>query len=214
MSGSQFNLSEVLFGAFVKKWRSDIKSQQRELERQARAIEREEGKSKREIQKAVKRGDKVSARMLAREIHHGRRTRDRLGTAGAQLNSIGYQLNEMLAQTKLAGALQKSSQLMHAVNKVINLPEISHQMRELQRELVRAGVTDELMSETLDTAIDGADGEELEEEADMEVDRVLWEVTNGLLGQALPTPSASVAAPQEVAQPARVKTNSSLLEAL
>ncbi|KAJ3338146.1 hypothetical protein HDU93_009946 [Gonapodya sp. JEL0774] len=186
-------------GTQVKKWRTDVRNQQRELDRQTRAIQMEEDKAKRELQKAAKRGDKVSARMLAKQIVYGRKTRDRLATGKAQLGSIGLQLNEALAQAKLVGTLQKSAQLMRSVNHVISLPQISQQMRELQKEMVKAGVADEMVSEALDTVIDGADAEELEEEAEMEVDKVLFEVTDGLLGQALPTPSDTLAELEPIA---------------
>jgi charged multivesicular body protein 3 len=46
--------------------------------------------------------------------------------------------------------------------------------------IIQAGIMEEMMDDTLDMQ----DEDELEEEADAEVDKVLFELTNGKLGEA------------------------------
>jgi charged multivesicular body protein 3 len=48
--------------------------------------------------------------------------------------------------------------------------------------MMKAGIMSEMMDDTLEALDD--DEEELEEEAQDEVDKVLWQITDGKLGQA------------------------------
>ncbi|THG99313.1 hypothetical protein EW026_g3017 [Hermanssonia centrifuga] len=69
---------------------------------------------------------------------------------------------------------------MKLSNQLVRLPQISQTMREMSMEMTKAGILEEMMDDTL--AVE--DDEELEEEADAEVDKVLFDITNGKLGQA------------------------------
>ena len=55
-------------------------------------------------------------------------------------------------------------------------------MQELSREMMKAGIIEEMLEETLDDGLEVDD--DLEEEAQKEVDKVLWELTAGQLGGA------------------------------
>ncbi|WFD41718.1 Vacuolar protein-sorting-associated protein 24 [Malassezia psittaci] len=98
--------------------------------------------------------------------------------------------------SKVTGTLQKSTEIMKLSNNLIRLPQISQSMREMESELMKAGILEEMMNDTLDSSALGEDPEELEEEAQGEVDSVLHELTDGKLGQArsvteLPQPTPS-----------------------
>jgi len=98
---------------------------------------------------------------------------------------------------KVTGSLQKSTEIMKLSNALIKLPQISQTMREMSMEMTKvrkhinvhsnidvlsfkAGIMEEMLEDTLDMDED----EELEDEADAEVDKVLFELTNGKLGEA------------------------------
>eukprot|EP00842_Homolaphlyctis_polyrhiza_P004033 jgi/Hompol1/4630/HPOL_003783-RA len=80
---------------------------------------------------------------------------------------------------KVTGAIQKSADIMHTVNALIRLPEISQAMQEMSMEMMKAGVIEEMMSDALEMEDDG-----IEDEAEEEVDRVIQEITMGQLQQA------------------------------
>lgn len=101
------------------------------------------------------------------------------------------------AMIKVTGSLQKSTEIMKLSNALIKLPQISQTMREMSMEMTKvrrhtnvhsiidalsfkAGIMEEMLEDTLDMDED----EELEDEADAEVDKVLFELTNGKLGEA------------------------------
>ena len=79
-----------------------------------------------------------------------------------------------LAVVKVTGALQKSTEVMKIVNRLIQLPQISNNMMELSKEMMKAGMIEEMVNDALDM-----DNEEIEEEAQQEVDKVLFELTDG-----------------------------------
>ncbi|KAI3655609.1 hypothetical protein MP638_006096 [Amoeboaphelidium occidentale] len=164
----------------VKKWRASLKAQERQLDRQIRGIEQEEAKVKRSLKEAAKRGDKSICTSLAKEIVHSRKAKDRIITSKAQLNSITLQLQQQMAQVKIAGSLKKSTEIMKMVNRLVKLPEISKQMEEMSREMMKAGIIEEMMSDAMDNVLDE---EDVEVEAEDEVNKVIMEITQGVLGQ-------------------------------
>lgn len=83
------------------------------------------------------------------------------------------------AMVKVTGAFQKSTEIMKASNQLIKLPQLSATMREMSAEMMKAGIMEEMMDDTLE----GLDDDELEDEADEEVDKVLYQLTDGKLGQ-------------------------------
>ena len=161
----------------VQKWRASVRAQDRQLDRQIRGIDGEEQKVKKALKEAAKKGNRGVMVSLAKEILRARKAKDRIHTSKAQLNSISMQLQNQLAQVKIAGTLQKSSEVMKMVNNLVRLPEISRDMQELQKEMTKAGVIEEMMEDSMQLG----DEDEIEDEAEGEVEKVLTELTQGLL---------------------------------
>ncbi|KAI8985246.1 Snf7-domain-containing protein [Pilobolus umbonatus] len=164
----------------VKKWRQEIRAQQRGIQRQIHAIDTEEMKVKKAIKQVAKKGDTKNCKTLATELVRSRKHKDRLYTSKAQLNSIILQLEHQLATLKVAGSLQKSAEVMKLVNQLARLPEISQSMQQLSMEMTKAGIMEEMISDTMEMM----DDEDIEEAADEEVNNVLFQITDGLLGEA------------------------------
>ncbi|KDN46780.1 hypothetical protein K437DRAFT_256056 [Tilletiaria anomala UBC 951] len=183
----------------VKKVQSQLRSEQRALEREMRQIDAASSKAKAEVKRLAKKGDVKSARILAREIVRTHKQRDRLAVSKARLNSIGMQLQHQLAMYKVTGSMQKSTEVMKLSNQLIKLPQMQETMREMSTEMMKAGILEEMMDETLDSGVLGEDEDELEEEAEGEVEKVLFELTDGKLGQASTTDALpDLAAPEPV----------------
>lgn len=69
---------------------------------------------------------------------------------------------------------------MQLVNNLIKLPEMAAVMQEMSQEMMKAGIIDEMVQD----AIEMGDEDDLEEEAEGEVEKLLFELTDGMLGQA------------------------------
>lgn len=81
---------------------------------------------------------------------------------------------------KIQGSLQKSTGIMKDVNTLVRLPELTGTMRQLSMELVKAGIIEEMVDDTM--PIDPLMEDE-EDEANVEIDKVLQEVLHGKLSK-------------------------------
>jgi len=178
----------------VKKWKQNMRGEMRKVDRQIGKIEREEQKVKQSIKQAAKRGDTGSAKQLAKEVVRSRRAVSRLHTSKAQMNSVVMQMQNQLAQQKVMGHLTKSADVMKAMNRLVKVGEISETMQQMQKEMCKAGVIEEMV----DDAFDALDGEEDEDAADEEVDRVMQELNVEAMGGAQAAPTTRVQAAQAV----------------
>merc|ERR1719244_1270503 len=129
---------------------------------------------------AAKKGDKDVCMILAKEIVHARKTISKLYTAKANLNSIQLQMKGQLATIKVTGAMQTSTEVMQSMRALVRLPEIQRTMQELSREMMKAGILEEMVEDTME----GLEGDEEEEAAQEEIDKILNELTAGALGAA------------------------------
>lgn len=90
------------------------------------------------------------------------------------------QVREAFSVRKIEGSIKASTGIMKDVNTLVRLPELTGTMRELSQELVKAGIIEEMVSDSMpdEALLEGED-----EEAETEVDRVLSEVLKGKLGK-------------------------------
>nr|XP_014092484.1 charged multivesicular body protein 3 [Bactrocera oleae] len=174
----------------VQEWTHKIRKESNQLDRQIRSIQREEEKVKRSLKQAATKNDRDTCIILAKEIVRARKAINRIYTSKAHLNSIQLQMKNQLATLRVAGSLQKSTEVMQAMQNLVRYPELAGIMRDMSKEMMKAGIIEEMLDETMDSL---EESEEMEEEAAKEVDKVLWEITDGKLGEA-PLPPEGIAA--------------------
>ncbi|KAF4584441.1 hypothetical protein GQ602_005814 [Ophiocordyceps camponoti-floridani] len=178
--------------AQVRKCNALIRSNMRKLDRDMVTVRQVEAKTKNLIVQADRRAQRdpsrakqaqKEVRAFARELVRARRTSARLVTSKAQLNSVQMQVNEAFAVRKIEGSIRASVGVMKDVNSLIRLPELSGTMRELSVELMKAGIIEEMVEDTLPE-----DGDVLleDEEAEGEVDKVLGEILSSRKEPSLP----------------------------
>jgi len=158
----------------VKKWKRELRKEDRELDKTIRSIEVEEQKLKRSIKELAKKGDKASAKVLAKEIVQSRKAKERIYKSKAQLNSVSMQLSTSLSMMKVAGVMQKSTQIMGIMNNLVKLPQINQVMMAMAREMEKSGLIEEVMDDVMDNDA------EIDEQADEELDKVVEEITLGV----------------------------------
>ncbi|KIK95584.1 hypothetical protein PAXRUDRAFT_826857, partial [Paxillus rubicundulus Ve08.2h10] len=163
----------------VRLWQGKLRAESRQLDREMRQLATATAKARVTVKQLAVKGDVKSARILAREVVRSNKQKDRLSVSKARLGSIGTQLAQQLAMLKVTGSLQKSTEIMRLSNSLIKLPQISQAMREMSMEMTKAGIMEDMLEDTFEMDED----EEIAEEADAEVDKVLFELTNGKLGQ-------------------------------
>ncbi|EDV22686.1 Charged multivesicular body protein 3 [Trichoplax sp. H2] len=164
----------------VREWSSKIRKEMRVIDRQIRSIDMEKQKVVKSLKDAAKRNQRDVCTVLAKEIIHSRKAVSKLYAAKAQLNSVDMHMKNQLATVRIAGSIEKSTEVMKYMNALVRLPEISATMREMSQEMTKAGIMEEMM----DDAMTMDDDEEVEEAASDEVDKILFEITDGQLGKA------------------------------
>ncbi|KAG5649014.1 hypothetical protein DXG03_000363 [Asterophora parasitica] len=164
----------------VRAWQTKLRAESRQLDREMRQLDVATSKARQTVKQLASKGDVKSARILAKEVVRSNKQKDRLSVSKARLGSIGTQLTQQMAMIKVTGSLQKSTEIMKLSNALVKLPQISQTMREMSMEMTKAGIMEEMLEDTLEMDED----EELEEEADAEVDKVLFDLTDGKLGEA------------------------------
>lgn len=173
----------------MRKCNSLIRSNTRKLDRDIAQLKLLDSKTKQYIIQASKRGQKnpsqakqaaSETRTFAREMIRIRKQSSRLATSKAQLQSVQMQVNEAFLVRKIEGSLKASTGIMKDVNSLVRLPELTGTMRELSQELVKAGIIEEMVGDSLpdDQLLEGED-----DEAEAEVDKVLGEILQGKLGK-------------------------------
>lgn len=183
----------------VRKWQRQIRTEIRGVERQMMDVQREQKKAEKLIKEAAKRNDIVSCKILAKEVVNMRRTVGKLAMNKATFLSLSNQMTEQLAMTRVAGALTKSGEVMKLVNSLMRVPQLSRTMAEMSREMAKAGIIDEMMTDVMDSMMDG---EDLEEETEEQVDKILLEVAGETLAQMAAAPQQQRQAAQQQQQPA------------
>ncbi|KAL6581340.1 hypothetical protein OROMI_007263 [Orobanche minor] len=168
----------------LRDWQRRLRQECRNIERQIRDIQREEKNVQKAIKEAAKRNDMGSAKhgemSLAKEIVRSRKTVNRLYENKAQLNSISMHLGESVAVARTVGHLQKSAEVMKIVNNLMKAPEVAVTMQEFSKEMTKAGVIEEMISDELDDALDS---EDIEEETEEEIDKVLTAIAGETAAQ-------------------------------
>ncbi|KAK1411946.1 hypothetical protein QVD17_32825 [Tagetes erecta] len=164
----------------LRDWQRRLRQECRNIERQIRDIQREEKNVQKAIREAAKRNDIGSARALAKEIVSSRRTINRLYENKAQLNSISMHLGESIAVARTVGHLSKSAEVMKTVNNLMKAPEMAVKMQEFNKEMIKAGVIEEMVNDAVDSALDSDD---IEDEIEEEVDKVLTAIAGETAAQ-------------------------------
>jgi charged multivesicular body protein 3 len=95
------------------------------------------------------------------------------------------QVNEAFSVRKIEGSIRASTSVMKDVNSLIRLPELTGTMRELSQELMKAGIIEEMVEDSLlvDEELD------LDEEVEGEVDKVLSDILAGRMQKTGEVPS-------------------------
>lgn len=175
----------------MRKCNQLIRSNVRKLDRDIAQLKQVEIKTKNLIIQADKRAQRdpsrakqaqQEVRTFAGELVRTRKASQRLVTTKATLNSVQMQVSEAFAVRKIEGSIRASVGIMKDVNSLIRLPELSGTMRELSVELMKAGIIEEMIDETLPEDMEFED-----EEGEGEIEKVLGEVLKEKKEPAMPT---------------------------
>jgi charged multivesicular body protein 3 len=91
---------------------------------------------------------------------------------------------------KIAGSMKASTEVMKSMSKLMSIPELQKTMADMSKEMMKAGIIDEMISDTMDSVLDE---EDLDSVADAEVEKIITEITQGKLKGLTDVNTASIA---------------------
>jgi len=163
----------------VREWSSGLKKEMRTLERERLKIEREEQKTAAEIKKLVKAGHSAALKTLAKSLVKSQLVRARMLEASTRINSVLLSLKTHAATLSVAEHMGKSAAVMKGMQSLVSLPELRATAKAMSQEMMRAGIIEEMVDDSMSML----DSEDIDAEADQEVDKVMQQVLDGTFGQ-------------------------------
>ncbi|CCD27369.1 ESCRT-III subunit protein VPS24 NDAI_0K01780 [Naumovozyma dairenensis CBS 421] len=189
-------------------WGPDPKEQQRTiktmLKKNSRAIEKSlrelsalQKTSQQLIKRSAKKNDIKAVRTYAKELYAINKQYERMYTSKAQLESVSMKIEEAFKMKNLSEQMGQSTGLMMEVNSLVRLPELQGTMMELEKELMKSGIISEMIDDTMEAV--GESNEEMEEEADAEVNKIIEQYTTEKFNKVneVPVTDLDNAEPQE-----------------
>lgn len=168
----------------------------RDLDREVLALKREEQKLIAEIKAAAKTNNQAVMRVLAKSLVRLRGQIANLQGSKANLRGVSTNLTTAAASTTVAQSMGTATAAMTKMQQQMNPAKINQTMQQFSKENARMEMTQEMMGDTLDSALDD---ETTEDDAAELVGQVLDEIgvdLSALMGAA---PQRKVAQQQPAA---------------
>jgi charged multivesicular body protein 2A len=156
--GRKVPLKEVL-----RKNKREINKAMRELDRERANLEKQEQKLIADIKKYAGQGQMGSVKIMAKDLVRTRTYITKFIELRSHLGAVSLKLQTVKSQEAMASAMKSVTQAMIKMNKTVNVPAVQKIMMNFQLENERAEMTQEMMGDMLDDAME-QDGDEEEEE--------------------------------------------------
>ncbi|KAF8931563.1 Charged multivesicular body protein 2A [Haplosporangium bisporale] len=186
---------------------------QRELDRERMKLEQQEKKIIVDIKKSAKAGQMNAAKVMAKDLVRTRRYIQKFYQMKTQLQAVGLRIQGLRSNQQMAEAMKGATKAMGAMNRNMNLPQIQHIMMEFEKESEIMDMKEEMMSDTIDEAMEE---EEDEEEQDAIVNQVLDEIGINLDESLANAPGTSIKSPagkERIAQAEGMSADDAALQA-
>ena len=145
----------------------------REMDREKAKLEREEQRITTEIKAQAKRNNTTTVKIMAKDLVRTRKHINKFINMRSHLQGVNLRMQTVKSTEAMARALKTTATAMTAVNKELNLPELTAILQEFEEESQKMGISEEVMGEAIDDALD--DVGDLEEE-DAVVAKILDEI--------------------------------------
>eukprot|EP00270_Netrium_digitus_P020244 TRINITY_DN8271_c0_g2_i1.p1 TRINITY_DN8271_c0_g2~~TRINITY_DN8271_c0_g2_i1.p1 ORF type:complete len:208 (-),score=56.43 TRINITY_DN8271_c0_g2_i1:285-908(-) len=184
--------------------RNEMGRATRGVEREVQKLQAEEKKLMAEIKRTAKAGDTASARLLAKELVRLRGQIARMNGATATMKGLATRAQTAQGTAALAGAVKSSTHVMTSVNAQMDPVAQVRMMQDFQKQSAKMDMAADMMSESMDNALDD-DG--TEEDADDLTSQVLDEIGIDVDMQMLSPPTHAGKAAVGTASSSRVASS-------
>ena len=132
--------------------------------------------------------------VTAKSVLQARKSRERVLESATKLNSVVLQLEAAAAQLRVAQTIQSSTTLLKGMQSLMSIPQLRSVCVNMSKEMMKAGMIEEALNDVM--AVD----DDMEVEAEGEVDKILQEVVGDILSKAGTAKAREAAKKQEEAK--------------
>lgn len=157
----------------------------RQLQRDRAQLEKQEKQLELDIKKAAKQGNKQAATTLAKQLIQVRNQKTKSMAMSGKMTALNHQTKTMASTAKMAQTMGATAKTMGKMNAQFDPVKVQKTMQEFERESTKMEMSEEMMSDTIDSALAGSDDEA---ETDTVVAGILDEIGIEMTGKLAAAP--------------------------
>jgi len=169
-----------------------IKKATRELEKEISDLQKNEKKLIADIKKMAAQNQIPTVKIMAKDLVRTRNYIARFIEMKTQMSAVGLKIQAIKSHQAMAEAMKGVTKAMSTMNSKMKLPALQKIMTEFIKENEKSEVTQEMIGDTIDDAMEQEGSAEDEEAV---VGSVLAEIGIDLTGMVPEAPTASTSAP-------------------
>eukprot|EP01041_Mallomonas_annulata_P006249 gene6249-12652_t len=137
-----------------------IKKAIRELERETATLQKQEKKIETDIKKLATQGQMGAVRVMAKDLVRTRQYVKRFIEMKSHLTAVSLKMQTLKSHEAMAQSMKGITKVLVTMNKQISLPAIQKMMAEFMKENERSEVTQEMIGDAMDSAMEDDVGEQ------------------------------------------------------
>lgn len=157
----------------MQKSRKSLRQAVRNIEREMERIQEREPDVQYQMKEYAQQGKISAVKLLAKELIRLRAAENKLLTVKIQLESTQHQIESLSSTAAMTEAMRTAVRAMYAMNKQVDAQALQRIMMEFDKQTEFMEMKQEIMNDTIDSAMQGEGDEAAEEEM---INRVLDEV--------------------------------------
>ena len=148
-------LSSEELKEFQKSMRTEIRQSIREVDRQIFASERLIKDAQRDLEKKIKeKANRNVLKVYAKNVISARNTKDKHMIYKTKLQGVEYSVNQFMISLKMKNVMGACTDILQQVNTLANIPEINANMNNIQMQMEKHGLINEMVEDAMDDATD------------------------------------------------------------
>ncbi|KRX03101.1 hypothetical protein PPERSA_10182 [Pseudocohnilembus persalinus] len=137
-----------------REFKKEIMRGEREIDREIFKLEMARKKAQKDLEKECKKqtgGDKFVKQTYAKQLVKCDKQKGNYMNQKMKLQDVGFTVDNYFTQVKMGKIMGKSTEVMKSINDMMNIPEMQKNMAQMQREMEKMGIIDEMMQDTMES---------------------------------------------------------------
>ena len=168
----------------------------RELDRERNNMTRQEKQLIADIKKMAKQQQTGALKVMAKDLVRTRKSITKFYQLRSQLQGVSLRIQTLKSTQTMGEAMKGCTKAMSTMNKQLNLPSLQKIMMDFERQNEKMEMTQEVMGDAIDDALEGSEDED---EAAELVSQVLDEIGVSMDAALVSAPTGPVGAQAQVA---------------